>query len=67
MNVVDKNYRKQGIGKLLLEKSLTKLRDKGITKCHIAVYKDNMEAKYIWEKVGFKLRYDLDMMSCNLE
>ena len=64
--VVDENYRKQGIGKLLLEKSLTKLRDKGIAKCHIAVYKDNQQGKDIWEKVGFKLRYDLDMMSHDL-
>ena len=64
--VVDENYRKQGIGKLLLEKSLTKLKAKGIRKCHIAIYKDNMQAKHIWERVGFKLREDLDMMSCVL-
>jgi N-acetylglutamate synthase len=65
--IVDKNYRKQGIGKLLLEKSLTKLKNAGIKKCHIAVYKDNIEAKSIWERIGFKLRYDLDMMSYDLE
>ena len=65
--VVDENYRKRGIGKLLLEKSLSKLKNMGIVKCHIAVYKDNMGAKSIWEKVGFKLRYDLDMMSYSLE
>ena len=64
--VVDENYRKQGIGNLLLEKSLAKLRDKGIVKCHIAVYKDNQQGKDIWEKGGFKLRYDLDMMSYDL-
>jgi ribosomal protein S18 acetylase RimI-like enzyme len=63
---VDDNYRKRGIGKLLLEKSLTKLKSKGIVKCHIAVYKDNQQGKDIWEKVGFKLREDLDMMSYNL-
>ena len=65
--VVDKNYRKQGIGKLLLEKSLTELKNEGIVKCHIAIYKDNHQAKFIWGKVGFKLRDDLDMMSYDLK
>ena len=65
--VVDENYRKRGIGKLLLEKSLTKLKNEGIVKCHIAIYKNNQQGKDIWEKVGFKLRNDLDMMSYNLK
>lgn len=65
--VVDDNYRNQGIGKLLLEKSLTKLKAIGIRKCHIAIYKDNRQAKYVWGRVGFKLRDDLDMMSFNLK
>lgn len=64
--VVDENYRNQGIGKILLEKSLEQLKDKGINKCHIAVYKNNHQAKNIWQKVGFLLRDDLDMMSYNI-
>ena len=65
--VVDRNYRKQGIGKKLFKKTLIKLRDKGINKCHIAVYKNNHQAKNIWKKVGFMFRDDLDMMSYNIK
>ena len=64
--VVDGNYRNQGIGKKLFEKSLEQLKNEGINKCHIAVYKNNHQAKNIWKKVGFLLRDDLDMMSYNI-
>jgi len=38
---VAEKYRRRGIGQMLVDKSLQKLREEGINKCHIFVFNNN--------------------------
>ena len=59
-------YRRQGIGEILVERCLSGLRAQGYQKCHIFVYGGNAEGQAFWERVGWKLRTDLVIMSKDL-
>lgn len=56
--VVD-GFRKQGIGKVLVEKCLEGLQKEGILKSHIDVLVVNETAALFWEKIGWKRRDDI--------
>ena len=56
-------YRRQGIGETLVEHSLSGLKAQGYRKCHIFVFGGNVEAQAFWDKVGWKLRTELVIMS----
>lgn len=55
-------YRQQGLGKLLVERCLSKLGSLGIGKCNIVVYADNDEGAAFWKRNGWHERRDLKMM-----
>ncbi|MEM7717041.1 MAG: GNAT family N-acetyltransferase [Cyanobacteria bacterium P01_A01_bin.68] len=63
---VSSNHRNQGIGRKLVETSLIELRKQGIEKCHLFVFVENIEAKKFWERLGWKVREDINMMSLNI-
>lgn len=63
---VDLEYRKHGIGKALVEKSLQALREKGIQKCHLFVISDNTSGIAFWKHTGWNLRDDIEIMSSDL-
>lgn len=52
-------YRKQNIGKILVEKALEALKNEGIDKCHLFVFCDNTLGNNFWNKIGWKKRDDL--------
>lgn len=56
-------FRHQNIGTDLVEHCLDGLQALGISKCHLFVYGGNDEGRAFWEKVGWKLRTDLVIMS----
>ena len=58
-------FRKQGIGRDLVERCLSALRDQGILKCHLFVLNDNVEGMKFWASLGWRQR-DLQMMSLTL-
>lgn len=60
---VDKNSRKKGIGKAIVNKALTKLAQIGISKCLIFVYANNLSGQKFWKHTGWKPRPDVFMMS----
>ncbi|MEL6457446.1 MAG: GNAT family N-acetyltransferase [Cyanobacteria bacterium J06621_15] len=60
------NYRNQGIARKLVETSLCELRKQGIEKCHLFVFLENIEAKKFWERLGWKVREEINMMSLNI-
>lgn len=64
--VVSSICRNQGIGKKLVETSLCELKKQGIEKCHLFVFVENIEAKKFWERLGWKHRKDINMMSLNI-
>lgn len=59
-------YRGQGIGRMLVGKSLEELRNQGIDKCHLFVFCDNEAGNSFWDGLGWKKRSDLYIYSKNI-
>jgi len=64
---VDKNYRRNGIGKELVNLVLNSLKEKGIIKCHLFVYYENEIGKTFWEKTGWYKRDELLIYSKDIK
>ena len=60
---VAQTFRRQGIGRSLVDYCLHALMRSGIDKCHIFMFKDNMEALAFWNQVGWIERVELKLMS----
>jgi ribosomal protein S18 acetylase RimI-like enzyme len=60
---VDSSARKQGIGRRLVDAALVALREEGIAKAHIFVFRDNPQGRAFWEACGWQFREDLDLLS----
>ena len=56
-------YRRQGIGRLLVDKSLAALQACGIQKCHLFIYHDNASGIEFWERIGWTYRQDIGVVS----
>ena len=61
------SYRKQGIGRSLVNRCMFALIRLGITKCHLFVFGDNQGAIDFWKSVGWTHRGELMMMSQYLD
>jgi ribosomal protein S18 acetylase RimI-like enzyme len=61
--VVDKEYRRQGLGRSLVGRCLFALMGMGIQKCTLLIMEDNAGALAFWKEVGLSGRVDLVMMS----
>jgi len=61
------DYRRQGIGRLLVDKSLAALQVCGIQKCHLFIFNDNTGAIEFWESIGWKYRLDINVISKIIE
>ena len=53
---VAKQYKRQGIGRRLVESSLKALSEEGINKVGLFVFNRNEGAKRFWKKMGFETR-----------
>ena len=60
-------YRRQGIGRLLVQQCLAGLRRQGIEKCHLFVFSQNASAIAFWAAIGFTGRTELSMMSALID
>jgi N-acetylglutamate synthase len=60
---VSPDFRRKGIGSLLVKSSLDKLKDQGILKCHILLFKNNSAGLKFWESIGWSYRDDICIMS----
>jgi ribosomal protein S18 acetylase RimI-like enzyme len=56
---VHPSYRRQGIGRKLVQAALGALSEEGITKAMLVVFKTNSGGNEFWEKQGFTARNDL--------
>lgn len=56
---VSPDYRRQGIGKKLLDKAIDSLRLCGINKVALVVFEGNEIGNDFWENMGFSSREDL--------
>lgn len=56
---VDENFRKQGIGKKLMDTMIDGMKKEGISKVALVVFAYNDSANAFYEKIGFIKRNDL--------
>jgi ribosomal protein S18 acetylase RimI-like enzyme len=63
---VDAEYRHQGIGRAIVDRCLTALKEQGIEKCHLFVLGDNTDGMKFWENLGWQKRDGLILMSIAL-
>lgn len=56
-------FRKQGLGRALVEESMARLSEAGIQKSHIFIFDENAAGKEFWSRTGWKLRQNLKVMS----
>ncbi len=64
---VDEKYRRQGIGRQLVKRSLGTLRQTGIQKCHLFIFHLNQAGIDFWRSCGWTLRQDIQVMSAVIE
>jgi putative acetyltransferase len=57
------NWQRKGIGSTLANKALDALRESGIEKCHIFVFKKNKDGHAFWKASGWEMREDISIMS----
>ncbi len=55
--------RRGGLARTLVERCMDCLKDAGIDKCHLFVYKTNSAGRSFWEKTGWVERTTLDIYS----
>jgi ribosomal protein S18 acetylase RimI-like enzyme len=60
---VAESFRRTGVGGVLIERCLAALRESGIPKCHLFVYRSNAGVVAFWESTGWIARSDLSLMS----
>ena len=63
---VHPDVRRQGLGRLLVEQALNALRERGIGKCHIHVFRDNLHGQVFWQSLGWRIRDETLVMSALL-
>jgi ribosomal protein S18 acetylase RimI-like enzyme len=64
---VDSEWRGQGLGRQLAERVLTLLKEQGIQKAYVMVFRQNGAARGFWERTGWEAREDLVPMCAVLE
>ncbi len=60
---VSPDFRRKGIGSMLVKSTLNKLREQGILKCHIMLFNNNSAGLKFWESIGWLYRNDICLMS----
>jgi len=61
--LIAEGYRRQGLGRRLVETCLDALEKQGVVKTHIYVNQDNEDGKVFWRKLGWGERPFLALMS----
>lgn len=56
-------HRNKGLGRRLVDKSLERLKEQGIEKCHLFVFTRNELGQNFWINSGWTLREDIVVMS----
>ncbi|OGO38955.1 MAG: GNAT family N-acetyltransferase [Chloroflexi bacterium RBG_16_57_8] len=60
---VDEHYRRQGVGRSLVEACLDDLKKQGIRKCHLFVFNKNSFGRSFWKGTEWSQRTDIEVFS----
>lgn len=60
---VDQDYRRSGIGNMLVDRALSSLKKLGIQKCHLFMFENNEIGRQFWKDAGWTERTDLTIFS----
>jgi len=63
---VDARFQRQGIGRSLMDRCLEAFRQAGPQKSHLFVVQGNEQGLRFWQRVGWKKRDDIVVMSMDL-
>jgi ribosomal protein S18 acetylase RimI-like enzyme len=63
---VRQDYRRQGMGRKLVQECLSRLKAAGIQKCHIFIFHNNLNGINFWKSLGWTYREDLQIISKNI-
>lgn len=63
---VSDGYRRNGIGRMLVEECLLQCKKNDLAKCHIFIFRDNSAGESFWKSIGWTLRDDLHIVSKTL-
>jgi putative acetyltransferase len=63
---VDESFRRQGIGRRLVQSSLAALQEAGMQKCHLFIFHENDTGIAFWQASGWTLRQDIQVISRHL-
>jgi N-acetylglutamate synthase len=61
--VTASSHRRRGLGRYLLRAGIQALAAEGIDKCHLLVFRENVEGLAFWHAVGAKERVELSVFS----
>lgn len=61
----DTAHRRRGIARQLLNAGLAALREAGIARCHLLVFRDNAEGVAFWRHMRAEVRDDIQLFSIN--
>jgi len=64
---VCKDYRRQGLGRQLVDHCLSALKKERINKCHIFIFNTNDKGVDFWKAVGWKQRSDIHIISRDIK
>lgn len=64
---VHPDYRKNGVGKQLVELALAALKKEGITKCALVCFSSNELGNGFWRSLGWGQRTDLNYFNMKIE
>jgi putative acetyltransferase len=64
---VDAAHRRQGIGQALVREAVRALREAGIPKCHVMVFRNNHSGTAFWNHLAWRKRDDIDLHTLAIE
>ena len=63
---VKPEHRGKRLARKLVRAALSRIKSAGIRKCHLMIYRENEVGREVWRRLGWELRKDIDVMSCEL-